>query len=366
MNDFENEKVYWNAFNLIPQLGPQKIKKIYNYFQSLKSAWSRPVQEFQKAGLNKKDADLITEYKNKINPEQEYKKIADQDVKILTLEDSQYPNLLKQIHSPPAVLYIRGQFVDADDFSIGVVGTRKPSYYGKTVTNELVKGLVQNNITIVSGLALGIDTEAHHSALQINGRTIAVLGSGLDWPNIYPRVNVNLVKKIIDDHGAVISEFPIGTEPSKFNFPRRNRIISGLSKGVVIIEAGEKSGALITATQATDQDREVFVVPGEIYKANSKGTNNLIKQGAKLVTCVDDILEELEFDKVKKFSQARKTISEDPTEQKILDLLNKEPLHKDVIIQELDISTSQILSILSLMEMKGMVKDVGGGKYVVI
>ncbi len=292
MTEFVNPKAkYYNAFNLIGGIGPVGFKKILTYFNSLDNAWSAEIKEFKKAGLTEFVIEQIRGKRPKINPDWEMEKLDKQGINLITTQDKDYPKLLKEIYAPPATLYIRGHFESTDKY-FGIVGTRKLSAYGSQITPLITADLAKSGLTIVSGLAKGIDTIAHETALKTNNRTIAVLGSGIDKTSIYPFINQDLAEKI-SQNGAVISEFPIGTQPLAQNFPQRNRIISGLSLGVLVIEAPERSGAMITARNALEQNRDVFAIPGPIISKNSFGPNNLIKMGAKLVSQAEDILEEL-------------------------------------------------------------------------
>jgi len=293
MTEFVNPQAkYFNAFNLIEGLGPVAFNKILAHFKSLKTAWSTDINEFDQLGLNKPLVEQIRIKRTKINPDWEMERLINHKVKITTLQDKDYPKLLKEIYAPPALLYFRGNLEPNDRLSIGLVGTRQLSPYGRQITPLITASLVRAGLTIVSGLAKGIDTLAHQAALQNKGRTLAVLGTGVDKKSIYPAINKYLAEKITEQ-GALVSEFPIETQPSVQNFPQRNRLISGLSLGILVIEAPERSGALITARNALEQNREVFAIPGQILSNNSLGTNNLIKMGAKLVSQADDILEEL-------------------------------------------------------------------------
>ena len=292
MTEFVNPSKYFNAFNLIDNIGPIAFKKILNYFGSLNIAWKSEINEFKQAGLNQFTIEQIRKQRPNINPDYEMERLEKEKIKIITIQDESYPKLLKEIYAPPAILYIRGSFKPSDKFSLGVVGTRKLSNYGQQITPKITSELSQSGLTIISGLAKGIDTIAHQAAIDNNGRTIAVLGSGIDSKSVYPAINKYLAEKITEN-GAVISEFPINTKPLAQNFPQRNRIVSGLSLGILVIEAPEKSGAMITARNALEQNRDVFAIPGDILSNNSMGPNNLIKMGAKLVTKTNDILEEL-------------------------------------------------------------------------
>ncbi|MBU4369360.1 DNA-processing protein DprA [Patescibacteria group bacterium] len=278
----------------------------------------------------------------------------------ITIKDENFPELLKKIPNPPQQLYFEGTLNKTEKYPLAVVGTRKVSSYGKQVTEYFIKTLAQSGLTIISGLALGIDGLAHQTTLDVGGRTIAVLGSGFN--NIFPTVHKKLFQKIIESGGAVISEYPPETPAYKGNFPARNRIISGLSIGVLVIEAPKKSGALITAEQAIKQKRKVFVVPGRIYDRNSAGTNQLIKQGVQAVTNPQDILKSLKI----KSSFAKKQRINNLSEQEklLLKFLSENPIHIDELTKKTKMKTNEIISCLTIMEINGVIKDMGGGKYV--
>lgn len=362
-SDNADQAKYFNAFNLIEGIGPISFKKILSYFNSLKEAWAARTDRFIEAGLDKFVVGQIRKQRSYISPEQEMEKLAKEEIGLITLLDKNYPKLLKEIYAPPPLLYIRGSLKPSDELSLAVVGTRKPSSYGRQITPLITAELSQNGLTIVSGLAKGIDTLAHQAALKSGGRTIAVLGSAIDRKSIYPPVNRDLAEKVVQN-GAVLSEFPIGTKPTAQNFPRRNRIISGLSLGVLVIEAPEKSGALITANNALEQNRDVFAVPGHILSHNSFGPNNLIKMGAKLVNQTNDILQELNLNLIK----TNKSIKNIPAESKEEILITKElsdqPTHIDKIIIRTKLSAALVNSTLALMEMKGRVRNVGANNYI--
>jgi DNA processing protein len=261
------------------------------------------------------------------------------------------------------VLYVRGQLTHEDEWAVAVVGTRRASAYGKTVTLRLTTDLSANHVTIVSGLARGIDGEAHRAALKAGGRTIAVLGCGLDV--IYPPEHRHLAREILEN-GAIVSEYPLGTRPEASNFPPRNRIISGLSIGVLVIEAGLKSGALITADYAADQGREVFAVPGNLYVRSSVGTNRLIQDGAKLVVGAEDVLEELNLMMVAQQNEVRAVVPETETEALLLQYLSLDPTHVDEISLQAGLPIADVTSNLALMELKGLVRQAGGMNYVLM
>jgi len=285
-------------------------------------------------------------------------------IEIIKKSSRDYPKILKEIHNAPKQLYVRGGLPKDHNLNFAIVGTRAASEYGKTLAFKIAKELAELGFNIVSGLALGIDTQAHLGALEGKGRTTAVMGSAIDDNSIYPSENLNLVKKIISSGGAVISEYEPGTKSEIWFFPERNRIISGLSQGVLVVEAPEKSGALITARLALEQNREVFAIPGSIFSKNSFGANNLIKSGAKVVTSVDDILEELNLTdlKVKKGIEEKENLTEE--EKIILNIIEKELIHIDKICKISKMAANKVLSIVSLLEIRGIIKNIGGSKFV--
>jgi DNA processing protein len=256
---------------------------------------------------------------------------------------------------------VHGELDTADDYAIAIVGTRLATTYGKEVTRSLASALAHNRITIVSGLARGIDLIAHEAALEAGGRTIAVLGCGVDV--VYPPEARRVSEQVVE-HGALVSEYGLGTRPEAGNFPPRNRIISGLSLGVIVVEAGLESGALITAAFALEQGRDVFAVPGNVLSRSSQGTNRLIQQGAKLVTSFEDVLEELQLQQVAQQQETRTIIPEDETERVVWDALSHEPLHVDELRRQLDLPISTISSTLIVMELKGLARHVGGMNYI--
>lgn len=283
----------------------------------------------------------------------------------IALQDKEYPAILKEIHDPPKELYINGEITSQDKVAIAIVGTRKFTQYGKQVTYDISGNLAKLGITIVSGLARGIDAFAHESALESGGRTIAVLGSGLDRESFFPSSNWSLSEKIAKQ-GAVITEYPFGTRGTHFTFPQRNRIVSGLSLGVVVIEAPEESGALITASLALEQNREVFAVPNNIYENNSQGTNKLIKMGAKLVTGIEDILEELNLTHLLSAEKKINYKPENKEEEIVLSLLSIKPVHIDEIIKQSEMPVSSVNSTLMILELKKVVKNLGKNNFIII
>ena len=356
---------YFIAFNQFHEkIGPARIKKLLGYFENLKNAWQASQPEMEEAGLETEIAQEVCSRRISINPEKELEKLAKEKLSVITILDENYPRLLKEIYDPPALLYIKGQIIPEDEKALAIVGTRNASAYGQQAAVYLTGQLAQTELTIVSGLARGIDTLAHLAALQNNGRTIAVIGSGLDMASIYPPSNRKLAEQIAHQ-GAVVSEYPLGSPALKHHFPARNRIISGLSLGTLVIEAPEKSGALLTARHALEQNREVFAVPGSIFSLTSNGPNNLIKLGAKLVTSVQDILEELNLKNLTEQIHVRQIIPDNEQEAKILDLLSDEPVHIDKIVDQTKMDTSKVNSAIALMEMKGKIRNLGGMNYVI-
>lgn len=354
---------YWIAFSLFSKIGATRFKRLHNYFSSIEKAWNAPLKELTRAGLEQNIAEEFVNERKKINPDFELEKVNKARVNIVTVEDPTYPKLLKEIYDPPFLLYYKGNLSEEDEFSLAVVGSRKFSLYGKEATSNIVRELAQNKITIISGLALGIDALAHQATLRAKGKTIAVLGSGLD--NIYPVSNLRLADEIVSSFGALISEFPLGAPPLKHHFPQRNRIISGMSLGTLIVEAGKESGALITAKCALEQNREIFAVPGNIYSETSQGTNHLIKMGAKPITQAADILDALNLTQVATFVENKKIIPETKEEEILLKFLSREPIHVDKLAELSKLNIAVINSTLTVMEMKGKVRNLGGNNYVV-
>jgi DNA processing protein len=257
---------------------------------------------------------------------------------------------------------VKGELKPEDEWAVAVVGTRRASAYGREAARRLAGDLAANGVTVVSGLAWGIDSHAHRAALEAGGRTIAVLGHGLD--QVYPPQNRKLAAEIVE-RGALVTEYGLGTRPEASNFPARNRIISGMSLGTLVVEAGTSSGALITADFAAEQGRDVFAVPGNIFARGATGTNRLIQQGAKLVLSVEDVLEELNLTMVSAFREAQEVVPANETESLLLEHLSEEPIHVDELGREVGLPISTVSSTLALMELKGLVRQVGGMNYVV-
>ncbi len=345
----------------MPGIGRVKISQLQEYFTTLKHAWKASAGELRKAGLDSKSVDTIINLRPKISPDAEMESLKRYKVKVLTCDSPAYPQRLKEIYDYPPVLYVRGNILPEDECCLAVVGTRRATVYGRQVTEEIVSDLARNKITIISGLAKGIDSVAHRAALEASGRTIAVFACGLDI--VYPAENAKLAREIME-HGALVSEYPLGIRPKADNFPRRNRIMSGVSLGVLVVEAGESSGALITANQALEQNREVFAVPGSILSPTSKGTNHLIQEGAKLVLNYVDILEELNLAMVAQQLEMKELLPTNETEALLLKQLSIEPTHIDDVCRHSGLTPALVGSTLAMMELKGMVKQVDGMNYV--
>jgi DNA processing protein len=353
---------YWVGFNIVRGIGPVRLRALLDFFGDIERAWHAPADGLRNAGLDRRSLNNLLAARAELDLDGEVEKVAAAGARVLTWESADYPQLLREIPAPPPVLYVKGTLAEEDGWAVGVVGTRRASIYGREVTRRLVGALARSGITIVSGLARGIDGEAHRAALEAGGRTIAVLGCGID--RVYPPEHRKLAQEIARN-GALVSDYALGTPPEGANFPPRNRIISGLSLGVLVTEAGTRSGALITVDFAAEQGRDVFAVPGSVLNSGSKGTNALIQDGAKVVLGPGDILVELNLTMVAEQTEVRLVLPADETEEALLSHLSAEPVHVDELQQELDLPIAQVTSTLALMELKGMVRQVGGMKYIV-
>jgi DNA processing protein len=353
---------FWVGFSKVPGIGPARLRALLDYYGQIELAWQANPSELRAIGLDRRSVENLYKVRNSLDLEAELKKLEKLGASVLTWESQDYPRLLKNIADPPPVLYVRGRLKPEDEWALAVVGTRRATNYGKECTSLLVNDLAKNGITVVSGLAYGIDTEAHKAAVHAGGRTIAVLGCGVDI--IYPAENRKLAQAIIEN-GAIISDYPLGTNPESRNFPPRNRIISGLSLGVLVVEGAIQSGARITANYALEQGREVFAVPGTILRRSSAGPNYLIQNGAKLVTQVNDILEELNLTMIAHQAEARAIMPDNEVEAVLLAQLSAEPVHVDDLGQATGLSAPEIASTLTMLELKGMVRQVEGMNYVI-
>lgn len=353
---------YWLAFNYISGIGPSKIQALLGHYGSLEDAWRATEDQLRSIGFDTRSIQTFVEARQTFDLDLYAQQVKNSGATVLTWADTDYPELLREIPAAPPLIFVRGQFEPIDRWAVAVVGTRRLSAYGRQVTHELVSGLVRNGITIVSGLARGIDAVAHKTALEEGGRTIAVMASGID--KIYPPEHRDLAHQIINGRGVLVSDYPLGADPESTHFPARNRLISGLSLGVLVVEAGEKSGALITSRFALEQNREVFAVPGNINSPISIGTNRLIQQGGKLVLRVEDILEELNLRMIADQAEAKVILPETAEEAALISQLSSQPTHIDDLGRLTGMPSSLISSTLTIMELKGMVQQVGGMNYV--
>lgn len=360
-----DELACWVALNRVSGIGPATFKALLDYFAGdARTAWQADRKTLVQIGLNARVIDNLVKLRTTITPSGEMEKLERQRVRVLTWRDAAYPPLLLEITDAPPVLYLYGKLSEADRFALAVVGTRNSSTYGKQVTERMVTELAQSQVTIVSGLALGIDTIAHTAALDAGGRTIAVVASGLDI--IYPPTNRALAHRIVESgQGVILSEYPLGVQPEGGNFPARNRIISGLALGVLVIEAPPKSGALITVEHALKQGREVFAVPGSILSSRSAGTNKLIQDGARPVMDVKDIVEALNLFMIPQQIEMQAVLPDNEEEKRLLALLSHEPRHIDDLIRESDLPAMIVAATLMTMELKGMIKQVANMQFVV-
>lgn len=356
----DTEKYFYVALNGIPSLRGRKLKRLLDAFGTPEKLWKASRQElYEEGNVSSEFIETYFEQKQKISVEKEFKKAEAMNVSILTIADEHYPASLREIYAPPPVLYVKGEIKKQDEKALGVVGSRKATEYGLNVAEKISAALSQNGFTIVSGLARGIDTKAHEGTLNAGGRTIAVLGCGLDVS--YPKENKSLAEKI-SASGAVLSEFPFGTPPLALNFPMRNRIISGLSRGVIVVQAGERSGATITADFALEQGREVFAVPGSVYLPQSKGTHRLLKEGATLVESVNDVLQGLGLPPVP--VEEKEPPALQGVEKLVYDALSYEPVVLDDLVEKLHLPVQRISSLLMILETRGFIRQLPGKFFV--
>lgn len=354
---------YWVATSAIPGVGTATFNYLLKHFKTLKKFWDAPVAQIKKLKVDAKTKDSILEFRANVDQKVYLSAVYEKGIKVVSSIDRDYPANLRQISDAPPVLYYKGTLLPEDDLGVAVVGSRAATVYGRQVTEKLVSELASSGLVIVSGLARGIDSIAHKAALNAGGRTIAVLGSGVD--TIYPPENRDLAEKIAQN-GAIVSEFPLGFPSVPSNFPARNRIISGLSLGVLVTEAASDSGSLITAGQAAEQGREVFAVPGPITSRMSEGVNQLIKEGVHPATEVEDILEILDIGKKKRTSSQDSPLQNKPGDKmqvKILAVLDGQVKHVDAIVRESGMPIEKVSSALSLMELSGFVKNYGAGVW---
>ena len=353
---------FWLALNRIKGIGPARFMLLLDTFGSVRAAWEASPAAWRQAGLDERTANAFERQRRAINPDGELERLHALRVGALRVIDPEYPRLLREIPAPPPVIYVRGRLLPEDDLAIGVVGTRKVSAYGRHVTERLSSDLAAQRVTIVSGLARGVDTFAHTAALDAGGRTIAVQGCGPDL--VYPPENARLAARIVEQ-GAVVTEFPPGTQPEAGNFPARNRIISGLSLAVLVTEAPATSGALITARFAAEQGRDIFAVPGNVTSRASAGANQLIQDGAKLILSAEDALAELNLHMAPQQIELRELLPADETEAALVACLRAagDPQHIDDLCRASELPVARVSGALVMMELKGMVSLVGPMTY---
>jgi DNA processing protein len=358
-----NDRAFYVGFNHVKGVGAVRLKALIEFFGDLTMAWNAPADALRAAGLPQKVVEQALKTRQELDPEKLLEKIEKKGIQVLTWEDAIYPRRLKEIDQPPPVLYVRGEIKLEDEWSTAVVGTRRVTVYGRQVTEELASYLAHNGVTVVSGLARGVDGLAHDAAIKAGGRTLAVLGCGVDI--IYPPEHRKLAEQVMAN-GALLSDYAPGTPPDGVNFPPRNRIISGLSAATVVVEAGETSGALITAKFAVDQGRDVFAIPGGIHAPQSIGANKLISDGARPLLRWADLLETLQMEQVREHIAARRTLPMDEMETALSKVISSEPIHIDNICNQTGMAIEKVSATLVLMELKGMVRQVGGMNYVTI
>ncbi len=359
----ESDRSYWVALNFVRGIGAVRFRRLLDFFGTARDAWLATESDLQQAGLSSQICQNLLALRRSLDVDAIWDKIAAQGIRVVTWADDTYPERLHAIDASPPVLYVRGELSSADAWAVAIVGTRRVTRYGRQVAEELAAALAAQGITVVSGLARGVDGVAHRAALQAGGRTLAVLGSGVD--KIYPPEHRHLADEICA-RGAILSDYAPGTLPDAVNFPPRNRIIAGLSLATVVVEAGESSGALITARFALEQGREVFAVPGSIYAPLSVGPNHLIRDGARPLLSVDDLLEALNVSRVAQYRQARLALPDDPVEAQLLSLLENESLHVDELSVQANLPVSEVSAALTMMELKGLVRQVGSMHYAAV
>jgi DNA processing protein len=363
------ERDYYLGFALSSGIGPKTFSSLLKHFKSAQKAWNASSTELKKAGIGEKTLQKFLKHKEDFNLKNYQEKLKQKHASFIALCDKNYPKLLLSIENPPIVLFIKGEISKIDlDNTIGIVGTRKITNYGREVTKLFSFDLASNGFTIVSGLAMGVDAQASWSAIEAKGKTIAVLGNGVDL--CFPTSNESLYDKILEGYGVIVSEYPLGQSPTQGSFPSRNRIIAGLSKGVLVTEGAQDSGSLITADYAFKFNRKVFAVPGPITSSLSVAPLKLIEKGAKLVTSADDILKifnsQFLISNDKKNKTSIKTGNFSKEELKILQILENEQLHFDEIARKTGVESAKLGSILAILEIKGIVKSLSGGYFKII
>lgn len=362
---FLKEKHFLHGFRLLPQFGPSRLAKVFKRFGSFKLAFHAGAGELKTAGLEQPIIEVFLHHREKLDLQKSIRNLEQQNIKLLTFDDKTYPKLLSAIPDSPPLLYYRGLLENPHELCVSVVGTRRITSYARAIIPDLIQPLCKDGITVVSGLAYGVDSAAHQAAIEVKERTIAVLGGGIDDDSIYPRGNLHLAQKILQAGGAIISEQPPGTQSVKQNFVTRNRIISGLSAATLIVECATKSGALITASHAKKQQRLVLAVPGPIYSPQSEGSNNLIKSGATCVTSSADIFDALSI-KTPSLKLNKKLPTLSANERRLLETITNQPQQANILIRNSGLEPGIATATLTFLEMKGRIKQLGSGQYIKI
>src|SRR5581483_3020283 len=358
----DEERKYWIAFSRITRIGSVRAALLEAHFGSMAEAWRAGPADLMTAGLDRGTVNSIVNARRDIDPDAELARLHKAGVKAYCWHDEAYPLRLREVDDRPPVLYVRGDLRPEDEWAVAVVGTRRATPYGRQAAEHFATYLSRHRITIVSGLARGIDAVAHRAALVAGGRTIAVLACGLDI--VYPPEHVKLAQEVMQQ-GCLVSDYPLGTQPRSEYFPRRNRILSALSLGVLVVEGDVDSGALITARLALEQNREVFAVPGSIYSPTYRGANKLIRDGeAKLVAAAEDILEELNLTMATHQMELREVLPADPTEARLLKVITNQPIHIDEVQRASGLPIAAVSGALAMLELKGAVKQVGPMNFV--
>lgn len=352
---------YYLGFNLVPGMGPARIARLVAHCGSIEAAWHADAFALAAAGVEARASAALLAARARLDLDAELERVARAGATLLTLDDPAYPRLLRNIPGAPPLIYVRGSINAADEWAVAVVGTRGPTTYGREAAYRLAGDLARSGVTIVSGLALGVDAIAHSATLEAGGRTLAVLGSGVDMP--YPERNRKLAARVVEQ-GALISDYPLGTPPTAANFPPRNRLISGLSRGTLVIEAGERSGALITVEFALEQGREVLAVPGSIFSRQSVGALRLLRDGAALVTCADDVHAALDMTAAGVQREARAELPADPVEAAVLELLSYTPAHIDELTRAAGLPAPAVAAAVTILELKGLARQPAPLHYV--
>jgi len=353
---------YRVALHRIYRLGAVRFRLLERFFPTLEEAWRADHVTLCAAGLDARTATEVVRARAETDPDAELERIYQAGVTALAPSDPRYPSRLGEIADAPPLLYVKGAWRAEDEWGVAVVGTRRATAYGRQAAGELSRGLAANSVTIISGLARGIDTIAHHAAIETGGRTVAVIANGLD--TVYPPENARLSEQIAE-HGAVITDYPLGTKPRAEFFPRRNRIMSGVALGTLVVEGDHTSGAMITARFALEQGREVFVVPGSIFSPQSRGPHALLRDGATPVASAAEVLEALNLTMVgAQMDFGRAMPPTDPDERALMAALTREPRHIDDVVRASGLAAATVSGTLAMLELKGLVRDLGGMQYV--